>query len=216
MNNYKLHDTIKQFIEKYINLIEQNDFIRFYDKILDDLGSSWISNITEALLLADINPISYFPGMIPKEFLCSANHIDKMPNIADNIRQIGAYAFAYMDNINGSLDLSKTKLEKLGGHCFAGNHFTEIILPDMLAYIGPNCFADCAELKVLQLPKQIQRIQMNAFRDCRELQLVKISLTHQQFLERLGFSSLAFVRVPDECDFQFTDKTIKLKDVWDD
>ena len=216
MNNYKLHDTVQQFIEKYINLIEQNDFIRFYDKILDDLGSSWISNITEALLLADINPIAYFPGMIPKEFLSSANHIDKMPNITDNIHQIGAYAFAYMDNIHGSLDLSKTKLEKLGGQCFAGNHFTEVLLPDTLAYIGPSCFADCTELRVLQLSKYIQRIKMNAFKDCRELQLVKIPLTHQQFLELFEISSLAFVRVPDDCDFQFTDKTIKLKDVWDD
>ena len=154
--------------------------------------------------------------MIPKEFLCSANHIDKIPNIADNIRQIGAYAFAYMDNIHGSLDLSKTNLEKLGGHCFAGNQFTEIILPDTLAYIGPNCFADCTELRVLHLSKYIQRIKMNAFKDCRELQLVKLPLTHQQFLELFEISSLAFVRVPDDCDFQFTDKTIKLKDVWDD
>ena len=214
--SYKLNNTVQQFIEKYIDLIDQDDFIQFYDKILDDLGSNWISSITEVLLLADVNPISHFSGMIPKEFLCSASHIDKMPNITDNILSIGAYAFAYMDNINGILDLSKTKLEKLGGHCFVRNHFTEIMLPDTLAYIGPNCFADCRELRVLQLPKSIQRIKMNAFKDCRELQLVKIPLTYQQFLNIFEVSSLAFVRVPDDCDFQFTDKTIKLKDVWDD
>ena len=56
---------------------------------------------------------------------------------------------------------------------------------------------------------------MNAFNGCHKLQLVKIPLTHQQFLKVFEVSSAAFNRVSPDCEFQFTDRTIKLKDIWE-
>lgn len=210
--------TILTFIKKYKNLIKEDNFEKLYQNLIYDLGSSHISELSQTLLNASINPLKYFTdGYTHKEFLCNATIIYNIEElITKNIRFIDAYAFAFMKGIKPTLDLSGTNVETISGHAFAGNSITNIHLPKSILRIGPNAFSTCTELRTIIFDGRPSDIRMLAFKNCSELQLVDLScVTYDKFMTECTTSSQAFAGVSDDCEFKFSDKTVKLKDLWE-
>ena len=60
-------------------------------------------------------------------------------------------------------------LEIIGEEAFAGIVSEAVIIPDNCREIGPNAFADCANLRYVYIPKSVIRIADNAFDGCAKV-----------------------------------------------
>ena len=80
-------DSVKQFIEENINLIDDNDFTSLYEKaqqyLTEEYEDCLVPYLTEALLECDINPLSYM-NKVPKRYLqkSSLKYLDIVEPIA--------------------------------------------------------------------------------------------------------------------------------------
>lgn len=80
-------DSVKQFIEENISLIDDNDFISLYEKaqqyLTEEYEDCLVPYLTEALLECDINPLSYM-SKVPKHYLqkSSLKYLDIVEPIA--------------------------------------------------------------------------------------------------------------------------------------
>lgn len=69
-----------------------------------------------------------------------AVYIDK------GVTSIGDYAFARNPEVCGVDATSKSKMERIGSHAFAGSHLIDITLSDAVKTIGDFAFGDCLYL----------------------------------------------------------------------
>ena len=63
----RMRSEVKNFIEKYIELVREEDFSQLYIKATKELGS-YVGELTRILLDIDIDPLDYL-DYIPENFL---------------------------------------------------------------------------------------------------------------------------------------------------
>lgn len=161
------------FIEKYIDLIDNDKFEEFYDTLDREISSenkSVIGDITKVLNNAGINPLDYL-DYVPLYYCSYRTDLPSELILPDNIKYIGTSAFCFC-----------TSLEK-------------VILPEGLTVIYPDAFAACVELKNINLPSSLKEIKHRAFFNCREL--TKQNDWFQEGLQEIGRSAFWNTKVDD-------------------
>ena len=143
---------LKQFIEENIDLISDNEFKDVYNKI----KSYKLTRLfTEAMLEAEINPLTYM-GAVPPRYLYGSNiqHVD----IPSNIIVINKYSFA---------------------HC---RQLKQITLLEGVIKIGEGAFMNCSKLEEVHLPSTLKYIDVGAFQECNNLKVVTFAGTTKQWI----------------------------------
>lgn len=155
------------FIEKYKELIAEENFDALYNNLEDtELDSA---ALTEAFLMADIEPMSYFKQSIPYGYAA------KLPltaiKVPEGILHIGTSAFASCDQLT-SVHLPES-LTSIRSDAFRKcSQLTDINLPENIYYIGPEAFEFCYKLKNIKLPEPLTTIELGCFNDCEGLESV--------------------------------------------
>lgn len=156
----------QDFIEKYIDLIDKNDFDELFYKCIDE-GNDIIS-LREALEEAEIEPLDYI-DYIPDSYFLGCQYLIEIV-LPNNIQSIHADAFHYCDS-----------LEK-------------ITLSKNLCDIGERSLSYCGSLKYIELPKNLEFIHSNAF-EASKIQKCRYLGTVDQFKE-IEFGDLIFFSCP--------------------
>lgn len=121
----ELKPRIKDFIEQYIYLIENNQFTELYAEAEKYLPNSDIHLLTECLIHPEVNlQVLSSMNTVPKYYLATNTEITAI-EIPDSIEVVGARAFDKCLNLQ------------------------EVILPESVAVVDGHAFAICPSLKKL-------------------------------------------------------------------
>ena len=92
---------IQEFIEKYINQIEDNNWYNLYHAYIPyELSSKETGMFTYSMISCDINPLEYMDIVPPNYLYGYAGNTPLNIDIPNNIKQIGNKAFYDAENIN--------------------------------------------------------------------------------------------------------------------
>lgn len=134
----ELNKAMENFLSENMKLIDDNDFEQLYSKLPGDE-----SDLTSALLYADINPLDYLVD-IPTYYACLLEEISEI-TIPKNIKSINEYAFNSCHNLQA------------------------VVIEEGCTYLGEDAFENCSELSEVYLPASIEEIDSNCFRNCPKL-----------------------------------------------
>lgn len=173
-------DDVKQFIERNIEAIEENDFEWLYNEaIMDDI---YASDLTEVLYTAGIDPLEHM-HYVPERFAAGLTEPAEYV-IPEGIKEFKSFAFK--DNDLHKINLSST-ICSLGKAAFAFcKNLTQIDTKNV-DIIGEDCFIGCRNLNTLITSANI--IKKFAFKDTN-LENIFISKN----INTIGFG--AFNHVP--------------------
>ena len=163
-----LTKNLKQFLEKNIELIEENKFDELYKKAENDLYfSQGIGTLTRTLLAANINPIEYL-SEIPYCYLYGDSTITGFV-IPDNIEFINSEAFAncsqlhdvifgkdvsviYYGAFENCTELANVKLNdgllEIGQYAFRNTNIEKLLIPTTVRSIDVQAFPELITLEV--------------------------------------------------------------------
>lgn len=179
----------QDFIEKYINDIDANNWKKVYDLANIELDEVSVGYLTEMFLDSGINPLLWMED-IPNNFLNQTMKV-KSILIPDNIYWIGKRAF--YDSRLEDLDLSNTIVQSIESEAFRDcDNLEKIIFSNKLMRIDVRAFANCYSLKEIILPKSIEVIQFNAFSNCDNLKSIIYEGTSKQLIDKVLIASNAF------------------------
>lgn len=148
---------IKEYIEKYIDLIDSGDFSSFYRQ--PESVSSY-GEITDALMSVGIDPLADSDIVYPQMFKGS-EQTGKFV-VPEGIKHLGGNAFAKSSFSSIYLPNSLTTI---GQRCFYRAKASEIVFPDDcdLKFIEEEAFYFVEEVKKIVIPKKCIHIGMMAF-----------------------------------------------------
>lgn len=157
---------VKEFIEKYIYLLDCNDWEEFYKHVKDESRDyTLISRCSEVFINADINPAEYL-SEIPTNFLRSSSIQVFM--IPDNVKMIDICAFCDCQQLSKISIPGTVKL--IESSAFSGcENLVEVILAEGLERIESYAFGHCEKLASLDIPKSVNYIADTAFDRCKKL-----------------------------------------------
>ena len=179
----------QDFIEKYINDIDANNWKKIYDMANTELDEVSVGYLTEMFLDSGINPLLQMED-IPNNFLNSTKKV-KSIHIPDNIYWIGKKAFC--GSRLEQLDLSKTIVQSIEPEAFQYcNNLEKIIFSNKLMRIDVRAFANCYSLIAITLPKSLDLIQFNAFSNCDSLKSITYEGTSKQLQKNVLIANNAF------------------------
>lgn len=153
-------ESIKNFIKQTTHLIESNDWLTFYEEANDYLSSVTISEITEMLLKAGVNPLIII-DTVPSGFLFKS-HIEKF-KLPSNIKIIGESAFEQCKEL--TTVTFNEGLESIKAYAFekCGSLGPNIYFPDSLREIGNLAFNRCKSIKALSFGKNVSHLAADCF-----------------------------------------------------
>ena len=137
------------FLNENQHLVNENRWEDLYQKC----ASSIISQLTDCLLTAEINPFDYLKRIPAKSFYRSKIVEFTIP---DNIITIEDSAFRDCDSL------------------------TSIVIPDSVTTIGDGAFYWCDSLTEVIIPDSVTSIGESAFQNCKNLE-IKYSGTKAQW-----------------------------------
>ena len=197
MAQSQIPSEIKEFIEKYVDLIENGDFTALYNQVED--SPVLPSDLTQALLDAEVDPLQYFKQEVPKSY-AFMNSIEEA-KIPEGITAIGTKAFYGCKKLF-SVSLPST-LESIRSEAFAKCSTLESInFPDKIYYIGTNAFEFCDRLKSIILPENLTEILTGTFGFCSSLESIQFG-SHLQKIKTSAFTncfSLTKITFPDSVE----------------
>lgn len=187
---------IKQFIEKYKNLLADEDFTSLYKKADKELpGYPDIGSLTQIFLDLDIDPLDYM-SEIPNGYLLGA--VVKSVDIPDHITNIGKSAFRRCNGLTSII--IPDSVTSIGDWAFNDcNSLTSVTIGSGVATIGDSVFKNCSKLTSVTIGNDVMTIGYGAFRDCSGLTGITIpnsvtSIENQAFNGCIGLTSIA---IPD-------------------
>lgn len=124
---------LKNFIEKYIDLIEAKDWRTLYNHAYEEVPFQ-VGNLTTNLMHAGINPLDDLDVVLPEMF-------------ADSMIQ----------NIELPVQISVIKSQAFK-NCY---ELKEVTLPPALIRIGLEAFANCYDLHTIRYPGTIKQLKMS-------------------------------------------------------
>ena len=157
----------QDFIEKYIHLIDKNDFDELFYKCIHESNVD-ITDLRYVLEECNIEPLDYIDYIPMGYFLGDQNLIEII--LPNDTQSIHADAFHYCDS-----------LEKIS-------------LPNTLYDIGERSLSYCGSLKYIELPNSLEFIHSNAF-EASNIQKCRYLGTIDQFKE-IEFGDLIFFDCP--------------------
>ena len=179
----------QDFIEKYINDIDANNWKKVYDLANIELDMVSVGYLTEMFLDSGINPLLWMED-IPNNFLNSTKKV-KSIHIPDNIYWIGKRAF--YDSRLEDLDLSNTIVQSIETEAFRDcQDLEKVIFSNKLMRIDVRAFANCYSLIEILLPKSLELIQFNAFQDCYNIKSIIYEGTSKQLINKVLIANNAF------------------------
>lgn len=155
-----------EFIEKYINLIDANQFEELYARAWRELTyTTAIGQLTQMFVVAGINPLEYMTS-IPVSYYDTYEG-PTPPPIPQTIEEIKAAAF-FDSNIKEIVVPGSVKHIHGGAFDYALELET-VTFEYGVTYIPTQCFIDCPELQVVTLPITLEYIDHHAFNRCPKL-----------------------------------------------
>lgn len=173
-----LDTIVKEIIEKYIKLIENEDWEIFFEKIQEDYIPQTVSKVARAFEVANINPLTELSFIPEGYFLNSPLREYTTPS---NIKTICYKAFYAADvekvHVTGNVLY-------VGEEAFEGCDFLEsITLDEGVKQISDDAFYSCDELTSVVLPKTLERLGHNVFNGCSKLTEVTYNGTREDWYQ---------------------------------
>lgn len=140
-----MNDDVKHFIEKNIELIEENRWEKIYKSASKKLVMRDIGQFTSCMLDAGIHPENHLKG-IPEYFLSGSECQEFI--IPNNIISIGKLAFFYCQGLTRAVisDNVISIANKSFYHC---SSLTNLTIPSSVEAIGEDAFASCGDNLVI-------------------------------------------------------------------
>lgn len=159
-----MNSKVKEFIEKHISLIENNEFEYLFEKVLNSYLPQFIYQVVNVLESADIHPIPYLTFIPEGYYMLSpiAEYITP-----ENIRRICYEAF-YASDLQ-KLHITSNCYEIESSAFKDCDDLTTVVIDEGLRHIGESAFYACDSLSVVMLPASLESIGMYAFQDCDQL-----------------------------------------------
>lgn len=133
-------NSIEQFIEEHIDLIDNNNFTELYTRCWNfDRGK-----LSEALYACGIDPLKYMTK-IPNGFAAEADITNI--TIPDSVTSIGSATFSWCLRLtNVTIGNGVTSI---GNSAFAGcSSLTSVTIGNGVESIGKRAFADCGTIQI--------------------------------------------------------------------
>ena len=166
---------LKQFLEKNIELIENNKFDELYENATDLYFSQTIGTLTRTLLKAEINPIEYLSG-IPYCYLYGDSNITQFV-IPENIKFIDSCAFCNCSQLHDVIFGKDVSVIYYGA--FEGcTELTNVTLNEGLLEIGQYSFRN-TNIEKLRLPSTLRSIDIQAFPELITLEVFPGTYAHE-------------------------------------
>lgn len=154
-----MREAVKDFIRDRLELIDNDDWVRFYDEASMHDAFQWLSSIgemTEFFYSCGADIIAHLEH-IPLGFMAASDRDYVI--LPDHIKSIGVGAFRAMKN-----------LEK-------------ITIPAGCTKIGTDAFFTCPKLKEVTILCTDQHIEEDAFSGCASLVKINYAGTIEQWLK---------------------------------
>lgn len=178
-----IRDSLRQFIERHIDLIESNNFYDLYYSCPDYPTDSYKGELVDVLYASGIDPLVHM-NHIPNNCFYGSKTIKEL-TLPSSITYIGSYAFAYA-KIEKIIINKECKM--LNDDAFLdAYHLEEVIFPSdsILQRISEECFGACVSLKTITLPDSIKYIEPRAFAKTSSLEYFSLG-------KNLGLQSEVF------------------------
>lgn len=150
-------------IEKYIDLIDTNQFEDFYINVIAEVEDNhsadigWISYVLESANIYPLDHLSY----VPKYYAAYRQDLEAI-RIPDHITAIDNGAFKFCSNLK-DVELSEG-LEIIGPEAFAACiYLPKITFPSNLVKIDKQAFFNCADLREYKFNEGLKEIGSHAF-----------------------------------------------------
>ena len=179
--------TPEEFLQVYINLIDENNFEELYRLGPNVIGRCRdMGHVTEYLLKAGINPLEYLFSL--PEFYLADTFIENFI-VPQKITEIGEFAFFRCSKLN-SITIPDS-VNSIGQFAFAEcSNLTIIKFPENLRILNEHICKDCTYLFNALLPSRLEVIGHSAFLNCKYLKTIKIPITVKHI------QSAAFMNCP--------------------
>ena len=171
-----LTKNLKEFLEKNIELIEENKFDELYKKAETDLYfSQSIGTLTRTLLVANIDPIEHL-SEIPYCYLYGDSKITKFV-IPDKIEFVNSETFANCSQLHDVIFGKDVSVIYYGAfeNC---TELTNVTLNEGLLEIGQYAFRN-TNIEKLRLPTTLRDIDVQAFPELVTLEVCPGTYAHE-------------------------------------
>lgn len=158
-------DRVKEFIERHIDKIENNEFFDLFETastalpLYEDVG-----DFTTCMLEANIDPLPHLP-YIPTAYLYGQNvSYFGIPTHVDNI---GNFAFQESD-LEAIVIPGNVKVIGIKAFCTCES-LASVTIEEGCTIIGDYAFMYCDELKEIFIPESVTTIMHDVFYNCDKL-----------------------------------------------
>lgn len=167
---------LKEFLEKNIELVEENKFNELYKKAETELYFSQdIGTLTRTLLAADVNPLEHLTE-IPYCYLYGDSNITQFV-IPDKIEVVYSEAFADCSQLHDVI-FGKDVFVIYYGAFEGCTELTDVTLNDGLLEIGQYAFR-MTNIEKLRLPSTLISIDVQAFPEHVTLEVFPGTYAHE-------------------------------------
>ena len=200
-----MNEEIKQFIEQNIQLIDEYNFKRVYNKAAGIFDDEEIPELTEIFLESGIDPLLYLDS-VPERY--SSDLSIKEVTIPSNIRVIGVSAFANCYNLKEIV--FKEGVDEIESRAFSScESLVKLYFPDSLSQLNAEVFQDCNNLKEVSIGKNINYIGSYIFARCSKLHHIDYRGTSVEW-QKVAKKSINWNILSNIAEIKCTDKVVKL------
>ena len=172
---------LAEFIKAHVDEINENNFTKVYEDLVDDLDSEEeereIGKFTDMLIDAGINPLMYMKT-IPQYYMSGSSQTSI--EIPEHIQSIDFDAF---DSCKGLKSITiPDSVKKIDNCAFLEcTGLTSVIIGDGVKSIGSQAFESCTRLKSLTIGNSVTSIGVQAFLGCDRLRNITFNGTIAQW-----------------------------------
>lgn len=200
-----MNEEIKQFIEQNIQLIDECNFKKLYNKAAGIFDDEEIPGLTEVFLKSGIDPLLYLDS-VPERY--SSDLYIKEVTIPSNIKVIGTGAFANCYDLKEVI--FKEGVDEIESRAFSScESLVRLYFPDSLSQLNAEVFQDCSNLKEVSIGKNINYMGYYIFARCPKLHIIDYRGTSAEW-QKVAKKSINWNILSNVVEIKCTDKVVKL------